>query len=157
MAALRGAQAEQAAARERAEATADRVAANTAAAKQLEARLPPLQASWQWHAHRTHADVVPAPLLPAQAAMAELRRTHGREMAVVAARYATLRETVDEYHMRLAEAIDAEDVPPDAGAEKENAAGEDEAEAEHGRGEPACAALAAVAHRPGDTPALHAR
>ena len=38
MAALRGAQAEQAAARERAEATADRVAANTAAAKQLEVR-----------------------------------------------------------------------------------------------------------------------
>ena len=55
-----------------------------------------------------------------EAAAAELRRTHGREMAAVAARYESLKEAVQEYHIRLAEALDAAD---DAAAGQENEVG----------------------------------
>ena len=101
MAHLRAAQEEHAAAREHGDAAADRAAATAAEARNIEA------------------------------ATAELRRKHARDMASVAARYATLREAVEEYHMRLADTIDgplADTVEGqlDAEGEKENDGGEDD-------------------------------
>ena len=89
---LRAAQEEHAAALEYGNAAADRAAATAAEARNIEA------------------------------ATAELRRKHARDMALVAARYATLRESVEEYHMRLADTIDG---PLDADGEKENDDSED--------------------------------
>jgi hypothetical protein len=86
MAQLRAAQEEHAAAREYSDDVADRTAATAAEARAIEA------------------------------ATAELRRTHTRDLASVAARYATLRDAVQEYHMRLADTIDG----PLEDAEKEN-------------------------------------
>jgi hypothetical protein len=82
-------------------------------------------------------------------------------MAAVSARYATLRETVEEYHFRLAEAIDA-GAPGGEGGDKENAGGEhtgygEQSEEEEEQGVGACAALRAEAHRPGETPATGVR
>ena len=97
MAHLRAAQEEHAAAREHGDAAADRAAATAAEARNIEA------------------------------ATAELRRKHARDMASVAARYATLRESVEEYHMRLADCIDGplDADTTDAEGEKENEDGDD--------------------------------
>ena len=113
MAHLRAAQEEHAAAREHGDAAADRAAATAAEARNIEA------------------------------ATAELRRKHARDMASVAARYATLRESVEEYHMRLADCIDG---PLDAEGEKENEDGDDD-----GAYDAAAAKLAVV--RASQTPA----
>ena len=94
---LRAAQEEHAAAREHGDAAADRAAATAAEARTIEA------------------------------ATAELRRKHARDMASVSARYATLRESVEEYHMRLADTIDGplDADTMDAEGEKENDGGDD--------------------------------
>jgi hypothetical protein len=82
-------------------------------------------------------------------------------MAAVGARYGTLRETVDEYHMRIAEVMDepTDDEGEEGGREDEGAeaaAGDKENEtlSSPALGVAACAALRAEAHRPGDTPAF---
>lgn len=90
MAHLRAAQEEHAAARSHGDAAADRAAATAAEARATEA------------------------------ATAELRRKHSRDMASVAARYATLRESVEEYHMRLAETIDGPGEAEEGEKENEN-------------------------------------
>ena len=115
MAHLRAAQEEHAAACAHSEAAADRAAATAAEARNIEA------------------------------ATAELRRKHTRDMASVAARYATLRESVEEYHMRLAETIDG----PDAECEKENEQGD-----AYAPPDASAAKLAMV--RASQTPALYA-
>ena len=69
-------------------------------------------------------------------------------MASVAARYATLRESVEEYHMRLAETIDG---PVDAEGEKEN---EDDESYGAAPLDASAAKLAMV--RASQTPALYA-
>jgi hypothetical protein len=118
------------------------------------------------HTHTTHprTRVSHAPSLSPQAATAELRRTHGRDMAAVGARYGTLRETVDEYHMRIAEVMDAptddegeegeESGREDEGAEAAASDKENETLSSPVLGQAACAALRAEAHWPGDTPAF---
>jgi hypothetical protein len=86
-------------------------------------------------------------------------------MAAVGARYATLRETVHEYHIRFADVLDG---PTDDEAEEEEgregegegaeAAGDKENETlsspSLGEAAAACAALRAEPHQPGDTPAF---
>jgi len=78
-AALRAAQEEDAAGRATGEAAGERVAANAAAARALEA------------------------------ASAEQLRLHNRDLAAVSARFDTLMEAVRQYHMGLAERIDEEE------------------------------------------------
>jgi hypothetical protein len=119
MAHLRAAQEEHAAAREHSDAAADRAAATAAEARNIEA------------------------------ATAELRRKHTRDMASVAARYATLRESVEEYHMRLAETIDG----PEPEGEKEN---EDDGYGAAAPDAPDASAAKLALVRASQTPALYA-
>lgn len=70
-------------------------------------------------------------------------------MASVAARYATLRESVEEYHMRLAETIDG----PEPEGEKEN---EDDGYGAAAPDAPDASAAKLALVRASQTPALYA-